>query len=170
VELTFKCLNVCPKPRTGLFLAPQTTGEALKGGRLVAEVMHREGYHVVPPPGTRSLCVSCLRLYMTPSFLAIPWQIHIVVWLPATLGSAGSNPAYSFDLCQWEAAFLSAPFLPLQASHRRTPWLQQSSCSQRTGWWPSARPCKRCAQWVATFDLSQVRGKCKCNHLYVCGQ
>jgi hypothetical protein len=32
----------------GLFLAPQTTGEALKGGRLVAEVMHREGYSVAP--------------------------------------------------------------------------------------------------------------------------
>mmetsp|Transcript_6759 Transcript_6759/g.18121 ORF Transcript_6759/g.18121 Transcript_6759/m.18121 type:complete len:518 (-) Transcript_6759:597-2150(-) len=35
----------------GLFLAPQTTGEALKGGRLVAEVMHREGYNVMPAPG-----------------------------------------------------------------------------------------------------------------------
>lgn len=35
----------------GLFLAPQMVGEALKGGRLVAEVMHREGYRVVPGPG-----------------------------------------------------------------------------------------------------------------------
>jgi hypothetical protein len=29
-------------------LAPQTTGEALKGGRLVAEVMAREGFRVSP--------------------------------------------------------------------------------------------------------------------------
>ncbi|KAL6755711.1 putative methionine gamma-lyase [Haematococcus lacustris] len=35
----------------GLFLAPTTTGEALKGGRLVAEVMSREGYKVIPAPG-----------------------------------------------------------------------------------------------------------------------
>ncbi|KAJ9522944.1 hypothetical protein QJQ45_023745, partial [Haematococcus lacustris] len=35
----------------GLFLAPTTTGEALKGGRLVAEVMSREGYTVIPAPG-----------------------------------------------------------------------------------------------------------------------
>ncbi|EIE20208.1 aluminum resistance [Coccomyxa subellipsoidea C-169] len=32
----------------GLFLAPQMVGEALKGGRLVAEVMSREGYAVAP--------------------------------------------------------------------------------------------------------------------------
>lgn len=35
----------------GLFLAPQTTGEALKGGRLVAEVMARQGYTAIPGPG-----------------------------------------------------------------------------------------------------------------------
>jgi len=35
----------------GLFLAPQMVGEAIKGGRLVAEVMHRRGFAVVPPPG-----------------------------------------------------------------------------------------------------------------------
>jgi cystathionine beta-lyase family protein involved in aluminum resistance len=35
----------------GLFMAPQTTGEAMKGGRLVAEVMSREGYEVIPAPG-----------------------------------------------------------------------------------------------------------------------
>ncbi|EFJ48941.1 hypothetical protein VOLCADRAFT_117389, partial [Volvox carteri f. nagariensis] len=35
----------------GLFLAPQTTGEALKGGRLVAELLHREGFTVIPAPG-----------------------------------------------------------------------------------------------------------------------
>jgi cystathionine beta-lyase family protein involved in aluminum resistance len=34
----------------GLFLAPQTTGEAIKGGRLVAEVMSRLGFGVVPEP------------------------------------------------------------------------------------------------------------------------
>jgi len=35
----------------GLFLAPQMVGEALKGGRLVAEVLSREGYKVIPSPG-----------------------------------------------------------------------------------------------------------------------
>ncbi|PNW82969.1 hypothetical protein CHLRE_06g301650v5 [Chlamydomonas reinhardtii] len=35
----------------GLFLAPQTTGEALKGGRLAAELLHREGFTVIPAPG-----------------------------------------------------------------------------------------------------------------------
>lgn len=35
----------------GLWLAPQMVGEALKGGRLAAEVLAREGYGVVPPPG-----------------------------------------------------------------------------------------------------------------------
>ena len=35
----------------GLFLAPQMVGEALKGGRLVAEVMTREGYEVAPAAG-----------------------------------------------------------------------------------------------------------------------
>eukprot|EP00775_Hariotina_reticulata_P010032 gene10032-10188_t len=34
----------------GLFLAPQTTGEAIKGGRLVAEVMTRLGFKAVPGP------------------------------------------------------------------------------------------------------------------------
>uniref|UniRef100_A0A383VT04 Uncharacterized protein n=1 Tax=Tetradesmus obliquus TaxID=3088 RepID=A0A383VT04_TETOB len=34
----------------GLFLASQTTGEAIKGGRLVAEVMSRLGFKVVPGP------------------------------------------------------------------------------------------------------------------------
>lgn len=38
----------CGTTPPGLFLAPQTTGEALKGGRLVAEVLHREGFKVVP--------------------------------------------------------------------------------------------------------------------------
>lgn len=34
------------------FPAPtQMVGEGLKGGRLVAEVLSGEGYHVVPPPG-----------------------------------------------------------------------------------------------------------------------
>lgn len=37
--------------RTGLFLGPQMTGEALKGGRLAAEVMSREGFECVPAPG-----------------------------------------------------------------------------------------------------------------------
>lgn len=35
----------------GLFLAPQMVGEALKGGRLTAEALSREGFTVVPPPG-----------------------------------------------------------------------------------------------------------------------
>jgi cystathionine beta-lyase family protein involved in aluminum resistance len=35
----------------GLFLAPQMVGEALKGGRLAAEVLSREGYTVIPAPG-----------------------------------------------------------------------------------------------------------------------
>ncbi|KAF6263851.1 methionine gamma-lyase-domain-containing protein [Scenedesmus sp. NREL 46B-D3] len=34
----------------GLFLASQTTGEAVKGGRLVAEVMTRLGFRAVPSP------------------------------------------------------------------------------------------------------------------------
>lgn len=38
-------------PRAGLFLGPQMTGEALKGGRLAAEVMSREGFQCVPAPG-----------------------------------------------------------------------------------------------------------------------
>ena len=37
----------------GLFLGPQTTGESLKGGRLVAEVLSREGFTVVPAAGMR---------------------------------------------------------------------------------------------------------------------
>jgi len=37
----------------GLFLASQTTGESLKGGRLVAEVLSREGFSVYPAPGMR---------------------------------------------------------------------------------------------------------------------
>ena len=41
-----------PAP-AGLFLGPQTTGESLKGGRLVAEVLSREGFSVVPAPGMR---------------------------------------------------------------------------------------------------------------------
>jgi cystathionine beta-lyase family protein involved in aluminum resistance len=32
-------------------MAPQTTGEALKGGRLVAEVLSRQGFPVVPAAG-----------------------------------------------------------------------------------------------------------------------
>eukprot|EP00882_Tetradesmus_deserticola_P034363 GHRQ01039392.1.p1 GENE.GHRQ01039392.1~~GHRQ01039392.1.p1 ORF type:complete len:160 (-),score=27.96 GHRQ01039392.1:36-515(-) len=34
----------------GLFLASQTTGEAIKGGRLVAEVVTRLGFKAVPSP------------------------------------------------------------------------------------------------------------------------
>lgn len=41
-------------PCAGLFLAPQMVGEALKGGRLVAEVMGREGYGARPPRGVPS--------------------------------------------------------------------------------------------------------------------
>ena len=46
---SFACYCCCCS--LGLFMASQTTGEALKGGRLVAEVMAREGYKVVPGPG-----------------------------------------------------------------------------------------------------------------------
>ncbi|GAB4815805.1 hypothetical protein N2152v2_002851 [Parachlorella kessleri] len=35
----------------GLFLAPQMVGEALKGGRLAAAVLAREGFTVIPAPG-----------------------------------------------------------------------------------------------------------------------
>lgn len=35
---------------TGLFLAPQMVGEALKGGRLVAHVMADAGFTVIPAP------------------------------------------------------------------------------------------------------------------------
>lgn len=35
----------------GLFLAPQMVGEALKGGRLIAEVMSRAGYPCTPMHG-----------------------------------------------------------------------------------------------------------------------
>ncbi len=54
----------------GLFLAPQTTGEALKGGRLTAEVLSREGFNVtpvrprlssLPGPGC-ALCRCCTKL------------------------------------------------------------------------------------------------------------
>jgi cystathionine beta-lyase family protein involved in aluminum resistance len=34
----------------GLFQGPHTTGEAIKGGRLVAEVMTRLGFKVIPGP------------------------------------------------------------------------------------------------------------------------
>lgn len=44
-------LIASPSADTGLFLAPQTTGEALKGGRLVAEVLSRDGYNVIPAAG-----------------------------------------------------------------------------------------------------------------------
>eukprot|EP00983_Pelagomonas_calceolata_P052157 1142707-Pelagomonas_calceolata.AAC.11 len=50
-RITNQTALALPTPLAGLFLAPQTTGEALKGGRLVAEVMHREGYNVMPAPG-----------------------------------------------------------------------------------------------------------------------
>lgn len=55
----------------GLFLAPQTVGEALKGGRLVAAVMSQEGYLVSPAPGMASPMpfVTCVRL-STPERLA----------------------------------------------------------------------------------------------------
>lgn len=46
-------LRVLDIVHAGLFLAPQMVGEALKGGRLVAEVMTREGYKVTPPAGSR---------------------------------------------------------------------------------------------------------------------
>lgn len=36
--------------KSGLFQGPHTTGEAIKGGRLVAEVMSRLGFRVVPGP------------------------------------------------------------------------------------------------------------------------
>eukprot|EP00951_Prasinocladus_malaysianus_P041639 scaffold493956_cov39-Prasinocladus_malaysianus.AAC.1 len=52
----------------GLFLGPQMVGEALKGGRLVAEVMFRLGNTVVPSPGaqrtlqsTYKVCVLCVK-------------------------------------------------------------------------------------------------------------
>ena len=35
----------------GLFLAPQMVGEALKGGRLIADVMSRAGYPCTPMQG-----------------------------------------------------------------------------------------------------------------------
>ena len=35
---------------TGLFQGPHTTGEAIKGGRLVAEVMSQLGFKVIPGP------------------------------------------------------------------------------------------------------------------------
>jgi len=44
----------------GLFMGPQATGEALKGGRLVAEVMAREGYAVVPAPASASAAFAAL--------------------------------------------------------------------------------------------------------------
>lgn len=34
-------------------MGPQMVGEALKGGRLVAEIMTRKGYKVSPPAGSR---------------------------------------------------------------------------------------------------------------------
>jgi cystathionine beta-lyase family protein involved in aluminum resistance len=34
----------------GLFQGPHTTGEAIKGGRLAAEVMSRLGFRVIPGP------------------------------------------------------------------------------------------------------------------------
>ena len=40
--------SACMPLRAGLFLAPQMVGEALKGGRLVAGVMAREGYAAFP--------------------------------------------------------------------------------------------------------------------------
>ena len=39
-----------PKVLAGLFLGPQMVGEALKGGRLLAEVFTRRGYPVHPAP------------------------------------------------------------------------------------------------------------------------
>lgn len=48
-------LNPLPSPRNhagpGLYAAPQTTGEALKGGRLAAAVMQGAGYGVTPASG-----------------------------------------------------------------------------------------------------------------------
>ncbi len=45
----------CPAPPSptppGLWLAPQMVGEALKGGRLAAQVLSREGFNVIPAPG-----------------------------------------------------------------------------------------------------------------------
>ena len=43
---------LCPPPPNppGLFQGPHTTGEAIKGGRLVAEVMSRLGFRVIPGP------------------------------------------------------------------------------------------------------------------------
>ncbi len=54
------CVRAAACAAAGLFLAPATTGEALKGGRLVAEVMAREGLRVIPVRGPAAAPAACL--------------------------------------------------------------------------------------------------------------
>ena len=46
------CIWCSKKPLfVGLYMAPCTVGEALKGGRLIAEVFTSQGYNVIPAAG-----------------------------------------------------------------------------------------------------------------------
>lgn len=81
----------CPPvtPSAGLWLAPQMVGEALKGGRLAAQVLSREGFNVIPAPGRSNpwsfitgeqclvLCVSASgQLFVQPTGRSNPLVLH----------------------------------------------------------------------------------------------
>lgn len=90
----------------GLWLAPQMVGEALKGGRLAAEVLSKEGFNVIPAPGR-----------------ANPWS-----FITGECGGRGSLDGWAFAAVCWAFEgpctaeyFTVQPYQPAgSATHKRT--------------------------------------------------
>ena len=146
-----------PFPRAGLWLAPQMVGEAIKGGRLAAAVMAREGYAVTPAPGPCS-----------------PWSFITGAWgggrrwvgagrvRGVVRGIVPPNAPTTSHAALY-TPHVRAPSSPLPSSrspsHPPLPALMQPwAWAAWSAWSRSAARCSRAAPSVRTSSPSQVSG------------
>ena len=96
--------------------APMAVGEALKGGRLVAAVMEREGFEAFPPAGARPEPITSVRLGSAAKLQAFCSAVQRV----SPVGSyvrpvPGATPGYADEVLFADGTFVDGSTAEMSA-------------------------------------------------------
>ena len=100
----------------GLYLAPMAVGEALKGGRLVAAVMEREGFEVFPPAGARPEPITSVRLGSAAKLQAFCSAVQQVSPVGSYIRPVpGATPGYADEVLFADGTFVDGSTAEMSA-------------------------------------------------------
>ena len=147
----------CSALLAGLWLAPQMVGEALKGGRLAAAVLAKEGFNVIPAPGR-----SDPWSFITGAAVLLGCHGGCIWFCAQSLSQRQVPPcthaaatAAGCALCSAATHLCLSPSCA-EARPAGPCLLQRWSWAARSAWWPFAARCSSAAPLDPTSNRCQV--------------